>query len=381
VYESLGDSMRRSFPGYDAWVITSSPTLAKRIGLRAKARIPLFNGAIECRLLHFPISSEKPIGVPAFRQVHDEARAFENRLRKNLKIIGKRAEREGLDVFRLYDADIPEYNVAVDRYADHVLVQEYAAPWSVDPDIAARRLRDAMTLVAEVLEVPRHRLHLAVRKRQTSGAQYERREDEGTRVVVREGECRFEVRFDERLDTGLFPDHRILRARIAEAAQGKDLLNLFAYTCSASVVAAKAGARSTTSVDLSSTYLEWGERNFALNHLGMRSNELVRADCLQFLEEEGDKYDVVFANPPSYSRSHRMERDFTVIRDHGYMLDRAMRRTRHGGVIFFSTHARGFVLDEAVRARYDVTDLAPRSVPFDFERSPHQAFAVCRRSA
>lgn len=379
VYEALGDTMRRRFPGYDAWVLTGSPVLAKRIGLKATAKIQLWNGPIECRLLHFPISTEIPTSVPAFRRIHEEAQAFDNRLRKNEKLVGKRAAREGLEVFRVYDADIPEYNVAVDRYADHVVVQEYAAPWSIDPDIAARRLRDVLAVVGDVLEVPRSRLHLAVRKRQQSGAQYERRDDEGTAIIVREGECVFEVRFDERLDTGLFPDHRLLRAQIGAAAKDGDLLNLFAYTCTASVVAAKAGARSTTSVDLSQTYLAWGERNFGLNHLGLRHNELVRADCMRFLDEDTSTFDVVFANPPSYSRSHRMNEDFSVIRDQVRLLEGVMRRTRRTGFAFFSTHARGFSLDASLRDRFIVEDLSPRSVPFDFKRSPHQAFSLRHR--
>lgn len=379
VYEALGDSLRRSFPGFDAWVITASPMLAKRIGLRAEERIPLYNGALECRLLHFPIAKERPTGTPAFRKVHEEARAFENRLRKDQKTIGKRAEREGLEVHRLYDADIPEYNLAVDRYADHVVVQEYAPPRSVDPQIAARRLRDALTVIADTLAVPRDKIHLAVRRRQTSGSQYERREAEGTRLVVREGKCRFEVRFDERLDTGLFADHRLLRARMAEEARGKTMLNLFAYTCTASVVAAAEGARATTSVDLSSTYLEWGARNFELNQLSLRNNALVRSDVLRFLEEHRQTYDVVFLNPPSYSRSHRMEGDFSVQRDHDVLLEKAMRLVTRTGSLYFSTHARGFGLDARVPERFEVETLSPKSVPFDFERSPHHAFRLRHR--
>ena len=378
VYESLGDTLKRGFRGFDAFVLTSSPSLAKRIGLRATQKIPLYNGPLECRLLHYPISSEAPKAIPKFRQVHEESKAFSNRLEKNLRTIGKRAERESLDVVRLYDADIPEFNVAVDRYLDHVIVHEYAAPRSVDPEIAARRLRDVMQLVADVLSVPRERVHLAVRRRQTSGSQYERADTEGVELVIREGACSFEVRLGERLDSGYFPDHRLLRARAAELARGKTFLNLFAYTCTASVVAALAGAR-TTSVDLSQTYIDWGERNFRRNGLDLRRHTFVRGDCFRFLAEDRGHYDVVFLNPPSYSRSHRMDGDFSVIRDQAQLLRSAVERLSPGGVVVFSTHARGFQLDPVISESYAVEDVSERSVPFDYVRSPHRAYLVRAR--
>lgn len=378
VYEALGDSLRRGFPGFDAYVITSSPSLAKRIGLRAESRTPLFNGALECRLLHYPISTAAPRGAPAFRRVHDESKAFSNRLEKNLRTVGKRATREGLDVVRLYDADIPEFNVAIDRYLDHVVVQEYAAPRSIDPEVAGRRLRDVLQLVPEVLALPREKVHLSVRKRQTSGAQYERAEDEGVVLTVREGPCRFEVRLGERLDTGVFADHRLLRARAAELARGKRFLNLFAYTCTASAIAAAAGAH-TTSVDLSQTYLAWGERNFRASGLSPRDHLFVQADCLRFLAEGRGQYDVVFLNPPSYSRSHRMDGDFSIVRDHPALLRDAMRFVGSGGVLVFSTHARNFALEAEVLEAYAVDDISAASVPFDFVRSPHRAYLVRHR--
>jgi len=378
VYEALGDSLKRGFRGFDAFVLTSSRVLAKRIGLRSSAKIPLFNGPIECRLLHYPIALEAPKSTPAFRRVHEESKAFANRLEKNLGTIGKRATREGLDIVRLYDADIPEFNVAVDRYVDHVVVQEYAAPRSVDPEIASRRLRDIVQIVSEVLAIPRERVHLAVRRRQTSGTQYERSGDEGIVLLVREGECTFEIRIGERLDTGIFADHRLLRARIAELARGKRMLNLFAYTCTASVVAAKAGAH-TTSVDLSQTYLDWGERNFRASGLLPRNHQFIRADCMRFLVEDRSRYDVVFLNPPSYSRSHRMDGDFSVVRDHGALVVDAMGRVAPGGALVFSTHARGFLLDPSLRESFAVEELSERTIPFDFKRSPHHAYLIRQR--
>jgi 23S rRNA (guanine2445-N2)-methyltransferase / 23S rRNA (guanine2069-N7)-methyltransferase len=384
LYEQLGDVLKQRFTGWNAFVLTGSPILAKSIGLRPARRTPIWNGPIECRLLEFPIASTpaQPGTVPRWRKPSEESSAFGNRLRKNKKSFASWAAREGIECYRVYDADIPEFNVAIDLYGSHAVVQEYAAPPSVDPKLAARRLRDVLLVTAEVLELPKEAITLKVRKRQTDGGQYGRQEGTTARQVVKEAGLKLAVSFDDHLDTGLFLDHRQLRALAAEAAQGRSFLNLFAYTCTAGVYAAHAGATSTTNVDLSSTYLEWGHANYALNAIdtgASRVHRFVQADCLQFLAHSRERFGVIFLNPPSYSRSHRMQGDFVIQRDHAALIRAAAERLEPSGVLFFSTHAQRFELDPTLSEALAVEDIHARTVPKDFERSPHAAFRIQRR--
>lgn len=388
LYEQLGDVLKQRFAGWSAYVLTGSPVLAKSIGLRPSKRTPIWNGPIECRLLELPITAAKaePGAVPRWRKPSEESNAFENRLRKNQKSFGAWAEREDIECYRVYDADIPEYNVAVDLYGSrargvrHAVVHEYAAPRSIDPRLAARRLRDVLLIVPDVLALPKEAVTLKVRKRQTDGGQYERRGDGARpRAVVSEGGLELWVSFEDHLDTGLFLDHRTLRALAAEAARGRAFLNLFAYTCTAGAYATRAGATRTVNVDLSAGYLEWGAANYALNRLEGPAHRFVQADCLRYLAEGRERFGVIFLNPPSYSRSHRMQGDFDVQRDHGALIRAAAARLEPDGVLFFSTHAQRFALDPALAEELVVEDIAARTVPKDFARSPHAAFRIGRR--
>ncbi len=382
VYQTLGDVLRRRFLGYRAAVLAPRGRLAKNLGLKPDAKHPLMNGPIECALLAFRIRDEpvrEDAAGPGWRKPTEDAPMLANRLRKNEKRLGKLARREGVEAYRVYDADIPEYNVAIDRYADHVLVQEYAPPRSVDPARAEAHLKDVLLVVPEALGVPAANVHLKVRRRQLEGRQYEASEAPEVRLWVREAGLELEVELERHLDTGLFSDHRLLRARAAKASVGVRFLNLFAYTCAASVHAAKAGASSTTSVDLSARYLEWGMRNFERNGLDPRAHRFERSDCMGFLARERARYGVIFLNPPSYSRSKATTGDFDVKRDHPALLRSAMERLERGGVLFFSTHALGFELDPEVTRAYRVDEITRATVPPDFERSPHRSFEVRAR--
>lgn len=385
LYEQLGDVLKQRFAGWNAYVLTGSPILAKSIGLRAAKRTPIWNGPIECRLLDIPIAQApaQPGAVPHWRKPSEESSAFANRLRKNKKRFGDWAQREQIECYRVYDGDIPEFNVAIDLYGSHAVVQEYVAPRSVDPKLAARRLRDILFVVPEVLELPKEAVTLKVRTRQTDGGQYTRRGDSASaRQVVHEAGLKLAVSFDDHLDTGLFLDHRTLRAMAADAARGRTFLNLFAYTCTAGVYAARAGATQTTNVDLSATYLEWGHANYALNAIdtsGSRNHRFVQADCVRYLAEGQERFGVVFLNPPSYSRSHRMQGDFDIRRDHAALIRAAAARLEPDGVLFFSTHAQRFQLDSALSDTLEVQDIHAHTVPKDFERSPHAAFRIRRR--
>ncbi len=381
LYQTLGDVLRRRFLGYRAAVLAPRGRLAKNLGLRPEAKHALMNGPIECALLELRIRDE-PVregAVPGWRKPSGEAEMLANRLRKNEKRLGKLARRDGLECYRVYDADIPEYNVAIDRYAEHVLVQEYAPPRSVDPARAEAHLKDVLLVVPEALGVRAENVHLKVRRRQVEGGQYEASDAPEARFVVREAGLLFEVELERHLDTGLFLDHRLLRARAAKASVGKRFLNLFAYTCAASVYAARAGASSTVSVDLSSRYLDWGRRNFERNGIDPRGHRFERSDCAGFLARDRATYGVVFLNPPSYSRSKATVSDFDVKRDHRELVRAAMARLDPGGVLFFSTHARGFELDPGLARELRVDEITRHTVPPDYERSPHRSYEIRHR--
>ena len=392
LYQTLGDVLKRRFGGSRAYVLVGEPALQKRLELRPSRKVPLWNGPIECRLLELPLTAPRaPVTAagtsadgepsegagPGWRKPSPEAEAFVNRLRKNRKRLAKWARRAGVECYRVYDADIPEYNVAIDLYGERALVQEYHRPRSVDPEVAHRRLQDVRLTVPDVLGVDPDRVALRVRRRQRDGGQYERG-DASDRFVVHEGGHRFWVDLERYLDTGLFPDHRLLRAAIEREAQGKRFLNLFAYTCTASVYAAKGGAAQTVSVDLSSTYLDWGADNFRLNDLPEGPHRLERADCLRWSPPRGERYDLILLNPPSYSRSKGMEGDFDLCRDHAPLLRRVAGWLAPNGALRFSTHARGFELDRDALGGLHVEDTSAETVPEDYRRSPHHSFLVRR---
>jgi len=229
--------------------------------------------------------------------------------------------------------------------------------------------------------VPIAHVHSRVRKPQKGSEQYEKRDTRAERHAVQEGGLKFWVNFRDYLDTGLFLDHRIVRAMLRDWAMGADFLNLFCYTGSATVYAAAGGARSTTSVDLSNTYLDWEHENLLLNGFGDPRHELYRADCLQWLEEQepkGPRFDLIFVDPPTFSNSKRMEGVLDVQRDHVGMIRRSLKLLRPAGRLVFSTNYTRFKLDTEALADLSVEDISAQTIPKDFERHAriHRCFSV-----
>ncbi|TNG88729.1 bifunctional 23S rRNA (guanine(2069)-N(7))-methyltransferase RlmK/23S rRNA (guanine(2445)-N(2))-methyltransferase RlmL, partial [Pasteurellaceae bacterium USgator41] len=271
---------------------------------------------------------------------------FANRLQKNCKKIEKWAQQQGLDAYRLYDADLPEYNLAVDRYADYIVVQEYAAPKNIDPNKARQRLLDAVSATLQVTGVDTNKLVLKVRQKQKGSNQYEKLGNQGDYFDVQEYGAKLWVNLTDYLDTGLFLDHRLTRKMVGEMAQGKDFLNLFAYTGSATVHAALGGAKTTTTVDMSNTYLNWAEQNLILNGFEeSRQHKIIQADCLQWLAECKQQYDLIFVDPPTFSNSKRMDDSWDVQRDHLKLMTLLKNIIRSNGTIIFSNNKRGFKMD------------------------------------
>jgi 23S rRNA (guanine2445-N2)-methyltransferase / 23S rRNA (guanine2069-N7)-methyltransferase len=391
LYARLGQVLRERFQGWRAAVFTGNSDLGKQMGLRAKRYHSLYNGPIECRLLHFEVEpqsfvSSQPRPLPP-EERGAGALMLANRLKKNLRNLEKWRRREEISCYRVYDADLPEYALAVDVYegdARYLSVQEYEAPAEVDPKRARHRLREALGVIAEVLEVPSEHLFFRVRRRQRgSEAQYERMGTQRRFHQVTEGGLRFQVNFEDYLDTGLFLDHRATRRLIRELAGGRHYLGLFGYTGTASVYAAHGGALSTTTVDMSNTYLEWAGRNLAQNGFEGPDYRLVQADCLQWLRKasEGQRYGLIFLDPPSFSRSKRMQGTFDVQRDHVGLIRLTMRLLAPGGTLIFSNNLRRFRMDREALADLDLEDIRAITLPKDFARNPriHHCWRIGHR--
>ena len=396
LHRELGAVLRERFQGWDAAVLTGAPDLGREFGIRAHRTHALWNGAIECKLLRMSVVPESlrepgrlaksgtdPSTAPG-------ARMFANRLAKNLKRLGNWAARAGVSCYRLYDADMPEYAFAIDRYEESgtgavwLYVQEYAAPAEIELEAVRRRRIEVLATLPHTTGVAPERIRVRTRRRTRRGEQYVRLDEHGQFHTVAEAGLKFEVNFDEYLDTGLFLDHRLTRARIGQAARSARFLNLFAYTGTATVYAAAGGARSTTSVDLSRTYLEWAQRNLALNGLADSRHALVQADCRQWLEEQDpgrERFELIFLDPPTFSNSKRMEGVLDIARDHPALLAACARLLAPGGLILFSTNAQRFQLDDSLKELYELRDVTAATIPEDFARNPkiHRAYEVRTR--
>lgn len=340
LHSLLGRLLKTQFGGWNLSLFSASVDLLNCLQLRADRQFKAKNGPLDCVQKNYHLAENTgEAKAPAM------AEDYANRLRKNVKKLEKWARQEGIECYRLYDADLPDYNVAVDRYADWVVVQEYAAPKTIDAQKARQRLFDIIAATIHVLGIAPNKLVLKTRERQKGNNQYQKMNEKGDFIEVSEYNARLWVNLTDYLDTGLFLDHRIARRMLGQMSKGKDFLNLFAYTGSASVHAGLGGARSTTTVDMSRTYLEWAERNLRLNGLSGRAHRLIQADCLGWLQETDEQFDLIFIDPPTFSNSKRMEESFDVQRDHMRLMEDLKRLMRKGGTIMFSNNKRGFRMD------------------------------------
>jgi len=307
---------------------------------------------------------------------------FANRLRKVAPQRLRQAARDGLSALRLYDADIPEYAFTVDWYAGHAVVTELARRGFVPTGVRDARRIDVERAVTEVLGIAKERVHWKVRAPKRWGEeQYEKLGEKGERIVVEEQGLRFLVNLDDYLDTGLFLDHRLTRARVRDEAKGKRFLNLFCYTGSFTVYAAAGGARETVSVDLSNTYLDWARDNLALNGLDGPQHHLLRSDVTRWLRQvHGERFDLVVLDPPSFSASKKMASTFDVQRDHVALLEDTASLLAAGGVIYFSTNFQGFELARDPLPGWTFEELTPDSIPPDIRnRKIHRCWRIARR--
>lgn len=378
LYADMGNIFKERFDGWKGIFITGDEELARKTGLKAYKVNKIYNGPIECISAAFSIN-------PAYREEHthelsESAKMFANRLAKNIKQFGKLARRQGVTSYRIYDADLPDYSAAIDFYEGKwMYLQEYAAPAFIDPAKTKRRVRE----MAQVLEqyVPKENIFIRRREKQKGSSQYTKSGQSEHLEIMQENSLKFYVNFYDYLDTGIFLDHRPVRKLIGDMSAGKKVLNLFAYTCTASVYAASSGAESTTSVDTSSTYLDWGKKNFQLNGVDFKKHSFIKEDCIKFLQSAKQKYDLIFIDPPTFSNSKSRDDIFDVQRDHRILLILAAGCLAKDGKIIFSTNFKKFQLDESLKENFDIKDMTKESIPFDFERNNkiHRCFFLSAR--
>lgn len=397
LYSSLGEKMG-AMQGWQGAVLTSEKRYAQAVGLRSHRSYRFDNGAIPCRLYLFDLNERnhfKPVLAVqqdvtiAADSLSESATMLFNRLLKNRKSLTPWIKETGVTCYRLYDADLPEYAFAVDVYREanskpmHVHLQEYAPPKTVDELAAARRREETQLAVSAALQLPLHNVHFKQRERQRGDKQYQKHTGnahqeavpEDKRFKVLENGHTFWVDLDTYLDTGLFLDTRPVRAGLAELAEGRRFLNLFCYTASATVYAAVGGAKSSLSLDMSPTYIDWARHNFAANGIDTRKHVLQVEDCLQWLETAVDshagQFDLIYLDPPTFSNSKRMQGTLDIQRDHVDLIGAALQLLSDDGLLVFVTNHQRFKLDQAAfeEAGWPVKNISADTIDRDFQRS------------
>ena len=414
LYHRFGQQLKANFNGWTAVVITTEQDLAKSIGMRAFRKNTLFNGALKSVLYQYKInatdkafssaqdvesdfeSDSKADGnvwtkateksVPEVSdKASEHALMFANRLKKNYKHLKKWARKNNISCYRVYDADIPQYAVAIDVYDKWVHVQEYQAPKTIDKNRAFQRINDVIDVVADILETKQENVVLKVRKKQEGSTQYQKQDGKDYKITVQENGLKFIINMYDYIDTGLFLDHRNTRLLVKALAKKRSFLNLFAYTGSVSVYAAAGGARTTTTVDMSNTYLNWARDNFSLNGYSSESNQFVREDCLKWMEQaiaENKKYQLIFIDPPTFSNSKKMETSLDINRDHSALLSGCLSLLTDDGQIIFSTNARKFKLDSDVSEDCFIKEITAITTTEDFRRKPmHRSWCLAKQES
>ena len=380
----LSTVLGAQFADWYAAVLTADPGALRTGRERRRREHPLRNGALRCTLVcAAPVAIRAPVADPVCADDADVV-MLRNRLRKRLRAIARWARRAGVGAYRIYDADLPEFAFAIDLYEGRqrwAHVQEYEPPATVDQARAARRRRVMRAVLPEAAEIPAARCVWKRRRRQRGAGQYQRRAFEERLLAIEEGGLHFTVNLNDRIDTGLYPDQREVRARIGALADGRDFLNLFAYTGTASVYAAAGGARSTLSVDLSKRYREWGERNLADNGFGAPAHRYVTADCGEWLRAgpaAHDRFGLIYVGAPTFSNSARMRAPLDLQRDYRELIGAVLALLTGDGVLLFVTHARRLQLDAQAIAGAEVIEITSATVPRDFSRgrAPHRCFQI-----
>ncbi|WP_196140446.1 bifunctional 23S rRNA (guanine(2069)-N(7))-methyltransferase RlmK/23S rRNA (guanine(2445)-N(2))-methyltransferase RlmL [Aliikangiella sp. G2MR2-5] len=383
LYNELGKWLKTDMKGWKASVLSPDKDFGHSLGIRAQKIYKFNNGSIPCELLNLDLQEKHFID----RLNDDEVdKAFKeklspqgvqlcNRVEKNRQKLKKYLASEKISCFRVYDADIPEFNAAIDIYGDKIHIQEYRAPKSIDDKVATRRLKEIQRVAAGVFELPPSQVFVKQRQQQKGSWQYSRQgkveETQDNFFTIEEGGRKFWVNLKDYLDTGIFLDHRKTRELVANKVSGKKLLNLFCYTGTVSVYAATLGAK-TVNVDMSNTYLEWAKRNFKLNRIQLAEHEFIREDCMHWLEQapqEGEKFDTIFLDPPTFSNSKKMEGHFDVQSDHPKLIEQCLQVLQPKGELIFSNNFQKFEMMVESNERIEVKEITRSTQSPDFTRN------------
>lgn len=378
-------SILQKLPTWSHYIYTAFPDFERLIGQEASRRRKIYNSRLECTYYQFfgprpPKETEpseensQPSSQPIrgvfgglSDSVKNSAKDFERRLEKLNHHLRRWPTKRGITCFRVYDRDIPEIPLAIDRYEDCLHIAEYDRPNDRNAAQQGQWMDLMVEITGRVLDVPKEKIFVKRRQRQRGASQYERWDTRHFVIEAHEGGLKFFVNLSDYLDTGLFLDHRITREMVRKEAAGKRFLNLFAYTGSFSVYAAAGGAQSVTTVDLSNTYLDWAQDNMELNGFRGPQFEYVRSDVFRFLNAlyDDEIFDLVVLDPPTFSNSKDLD-DWDVQRDHAEMLNLLISHLAPGGVIYFSNNNRRFKLDEDAIQGVFIREISNRTVPEDF---------------
>jgi 23S rRNA (guanine2445-N2)-methyltransferase / 23S rRNA (guanine2069-N7)-methyltransferase len=380
-YQVLGKQIKLNFEGWRLAVLTAHQKLSKAVGLKSYRQYKVKNGALDCLLSLFEIDKHNQFNPNASQLIPKEGEPLLNRLKKNQSKLKPWLKQQGISSYRLYDADLVEFNAAIDIYTTidnqtYAHVQEYQAPKSIPEHKVEARLQTLIDVLSSGLGIEREKIAIKQRFRQKGNKQYQRVEQQNQKLIVSDGKSQCYVNLFDYLDTGLFLDHRRLRSQF-DQLNGKTFLNLFCYTGVASLHAVRAGLM-TTNVDLSKTYLNWAKDNYRLNHHTIDKHQFIHADVLLWLNDTKETYDVIFCDPPSFSNSKRMEGVLDIQRDHSEMIRACMKRLNPKGVLYFSCNLKNFKLDVNLSELYTVVNITSKTQSRDFEGSKiqHQSFKI-----
>ncbi|MDC0612323.1 bifunctional 23S rRNA (guanine(2069)-N(7))-methyltransferase RlmK/23S rRNA (guanine(2445)-N(2))-methyltransferase RlmL [Vibrio sp.] len=391
LYSAFGGQLKHAFPGSKVALLSSNDDLLSCLRMRADKHFKVSNGSLQCHFKLYSISDRERSTEVSTDSGGSETSSnevvvapdFTNRLKKNFVKLSKWARKEKLDCYRVYDADLPDYNAAIDIYGEFVVVQEYAAPKNIEPEKAKRRLTDMLRAIMLTLDVDSNNVILKVREKQKGKSQYQKLAKQAEQFTVHEYGADLIVNLQDYLDTGLFLDHKLTRRMLGQMSRGKTFLNLFSYTGSATVHAALGGASKTTTVDMSKTYLDWAKQNMQLNGMSGSEHTFIQADCLQWLESSNDQFDLIFIDPPTFSNSKRMDKTFDVQRDHVDVFKHLERLLAPNGVIVFSNNKRHFKMDEKglEALGLEAQNISSKTLPLDFARNKqiHNCWLVNRK--
>jgi 23S rRNA (guanine2445-N2)-methyltransferase / 23S rRNA (guanine2069-N7)-methyltransferase len=391
LYSLFGARLRGHFKGWHGALFTGNPKLAGLIKITPIRTDHLYNGSIPCELIQYDIPDEKadeaeetPVNAnyPASDYTpSDEIGMFVNRVKKNLKRFSSWRKHKGVTCFRAYDKDIPEYAVAIDVYENYIHVQEYRSPETIPYETAQKRLNDILSVIPSIFNLPEENIFLKQRKKQRQLNQYEKHTEEAKTVQVNEAGLKFEIDLTSYIDTGLFLDHRMTRSMIEGMSAGKRFLNLFSYTGTASVYAARGGAISTTSVDKSNTYTRWAKKNMALNGFDSGKHRFVSEDCFTWMKKEKSGYDLIFLDPPTFSNTKKADLDLDIQKDHVELIMAAINLLADNGTLIFSNNFKKFKMAFDSLTGLSIEDITSSTIPLDFERNPriHNCWLIRRK--